>query len=54
MKKKTVIPKSNDKKTKELMEYLKKGGREGAKNDFRKLVIESTIHAPFDKKNKKN
>ncbi len=27
-----------DKKSKELLEYLKKGGREGAKEDFLKLL----------------
>ncbi len=38
MNKKTTIPKSKDPKSKELTEYFKKGGREGAKKDFFNLV----------------
>ncbi len=30
--------KGKDKKSKELLEYFKKGGREGAKDDFLKLL----------------
>lgn len=50
MKKKSSIPKSKDKKTKDLIEFLKKGGREGAKEDFQKLIEASTKQEPFDKK----
>lgn len=50
MKIKPRIPKSKDKKSKELMEFLKKGGREGAKEDFQKLIQEGIKQEPFDKK----
>lgn len=48
--KKKSIPKSKDQKTKKLIEFLKKGGREGAKEDFQKLLKTTIKHQPFDKK----
>lgn len=38
MNKRTIIQKPKDKKSKELTEYFKKGGRKGAKKDFFNLV----------------
>ena len=37
-------------KDKELLKWLKKGGRTGAKEDFEKVLVESAKHEPFDKK----
>lgn len=42
--------KGKDKKTKELMEFLKKGGREGSKEDFQELLKKTIKQEPFDKK----
>lgn len=44
--------KGKDKKTKELMEFLKQGGGEEAKEDFQKLLKRATKQKPFDKKEK--